>query len=278
MKVRVRYWQIVGGSCALAWLLTSAIPGLQAAPIFEYSFPTSWNGTGTAVNDLSSAGNNGTATGTAVLSTNVPPGAPAGALSLAPRGGTPAGGGIVTNSFNLLENPTIAPAGGFVFKTAFLWDGGAGSHTVQKIIDNEGTESLQLGNINLTNGTADLQFRLNDAVGPTMQILANQWYDVLGIFDSQGNSIDGSGNLAGTAKLIVNGTTVSEPVVRLASGSGALDRPMAVGVLGITATSTIVNFSGYIYDPSVSLVPEPTSIAMIAIGIAAWFASAGRRR
>ncbi len=281
MKVRVRYWQIVGGSCALACLLAFAIPGLQAAPILEYSFPASWNGSGSpgaTVTDLSSAGNNGTTTGTAVLSTNVPPGAPAGALSLAPRGGTPAGGGIMTNSINLLENPTIAPAGGFVFKASFLWDGGAGSHAVQKIIDNEGTEALQLGNIDLANGTADLQFRLNDAVGPTMQISANQWYDVLGIFDSQGNSVDGSGDLAGTAKLTVNGTTVSQDVVRLASGSGTLDRPIAVGVLALPAVPTIVNFSGYIYDPSVSLVPEPASIAMIAIGIAAWFAAAGRRR
>jgi hypothetical protein len=263
----------------VAVAVTLAGTALRAEQILLYSFPASWDGTGTVVTDLSPAGNHGTTAGAAALSTNVPPGAPAGDRSLAP-----VAGGIRTDNLNLLENPTIAPAGGFVMEATILWNGAHGTHTtVQKIIDSEGTESLQLQNIDIANGTADLRFQLNDFDGVTMQIVANEWYNVQGIFDSRGNSIDGSGHLAGTAKLIVNGSSVSQAVTRksvdtggMGTASDTLNRPIAVGAF--SAAPSIVTFSGFIYNPSVRLVPEPASMVLFAMGVATWFASAHRRR
>src|SRR3954447_10397958 len=88
------------------------------APVFSYSFPASWNGTGTAVTDLSAAGHNGVTNATLALSAIVPPGAAAGTQSI-----TATGGGIVTSANQLLTNPTIAAAGGYAYDVAFLWDG-----------------------------------------------------------------------------------------------------------------------------------------------------------
>lgn len=251
---------------------------VRADRIVYYSFPSSWDGTGTDVIDLSPAGNNGTATTGAALSATIPPTAAAGDQSLAS-----VAGGISTTNINLLENPTIAAAGGFVFEASILWDGGHGTHTaVQKIIDNEGTESLQLQNIDIDNGTADLRFNINDFDGPAMQIVANTWYDVQGIFNSMGNSIDGNGDLAGVASLIVNGTTTSMSMTResgdtggMGTASDTLDRPIAIG--SFSSAPSILTFSGYIHDPSVRLVPEPGSICLAATGVLAWGLLARRR-
>lgn len=251
---------------------------VRAERIVYYSFPASWDGTGTDVIDLSPAGNNGTATTGAALSATIPPTAAPGDQSLAP-----VAGGISTTNINLLENPAVSAAGGFVFEASFLWDGGHGTHTVvQKIIDNEGTESLQLQNIDTNNGTADLQFRINDFDGPTMQIMANTWYDVQGIFDSMSNSIDGNGDLAGVATLMVNGATTSMPMTResgdtggMGTASDALDRPIAFG--SFSSAPSILTFSGYIHDPSVHLVPEPASICLAATGVLALVSLARRR-
>jgi hypothetical protein len=251
--------------------------GVRADQIVYYSFPTSWDGTGLDVTDLSPAGNNGTATTGAVLSATIPPSAPAGDMSLAP-----VAGGISTNNTDLLENPTIGPAGGFALGASFLWDGGEGTHSVQKIIDNEGTESLQLQNIDIDNGTADLQFRINDFDGPTMPIVANTWYDVQGIFNSMGNSIDGNGDLAGMATLIVNGASTSMAMTRESGDTGGMgtasdtqNRPIAIG--SFSGAPSIVTFSGYIHDPSVSLLPEPASVCLLATCILAWMTRARRR-
>src|SRR3954465_14291067 len=111
------------------------------APVFSYSFPASWNGTGTAVTDQSAAGHNGVTNGTLALSANVPPGAAGGTQSISTTGG-----GIVTSATQLLTNPTIAAAGGFAYDVAFLWDGTDSTNNghIEKIIDYSGTESLQL--------------------------------------------------------------------------------------------------------------------------------------
>ena len=244
----------------------------QAETILLYNFPASWDGTGTDVTDLSAAGNNGMTTGSVGLSATIPSDAPAGDQSLAPDAG-----GILTTNINLLENPTIATAGGFAFEASIYWDGGEGNRTAQKIIDNEGTESLQIQDLDLVNGTAELQFRLNDIEGPTTRILANQWYHVLGVFNTGGNAIDVDGSLAGTASLIVDGVAVSQAVTRMSgpldpgmgTSSDTLDRPIAVGVLALPGAPTLVDFSGFIYNPTVRLIPEPsTTVLMLVTALA----------
>ncbi len=172
---------------------------LVAAPVFQYSFPASWNGTGTAVIDQSTAGNDGHTNGTLALSASVPPGATAGTQSI-----TTNAGGIVTNATDLLDNSIVAAAGGFRYDVSFMWDGTDSSSFghVEKIVDYAGTESLQ---ITTSASSADLEMRFDDSVNAvTATILPNTWYNVSMIFDSQGNPVVG-GNLAGVASLIING-------------------------------------------------------------------------
>lgn len=230
-------------------------------PVFEYSFPTSWNGTGTAITDVSTGGNNGTLDGTLALSTLVPPGAASGTQSI-----NTSAGGVLTNNSSLLTNTTVAAAGGYLYHVQFMWDGTDSSsfgHT-EKIIDYAGTESLQL---TTASGSAQLQMRFDDSNNPiSTPILPNTWYDVTAAFTSDGNAVDSSGNLAGTAHLIVNGgSPLTAAATKTAQGDG-LARPIGVGQLGANF-GYLVGFKGVIYDPSVSLgvVPEPASLALIGL-------------
>src|SRR5690348_11142357 len=91
---------------AIACVLSTHIS--FGAPVFSYSFPASWGGTGTVVTDQSTAANNGVTNGTLALSASVPPSAASGTQSI-----TTSAGGIVTNAKNLLDNSIVAAAGGF---------------------------------------------------------------------------------------------------------------------------------------------------------------------
>jgi len=227
--------------------------------VFLYSFPASWNGTGTAVVDQSGAGHDGHTTGTLALSASVPPGATAGTQSI-----TTNAGAIVTNANQLLTNATVAAAGGFRYDVSFMWDGTDSTSFghVEKIVDYAGTESLQ---ITTTAGAAELEMRFDDSVNAvTANILPNTWYNVAMIFNSQGNSVDGSGNLAGLASLIINGgAPITAPATKTAQGD-TLNRPIGVGQLGANF-GYLVGFKGQIYNPSVSLVPEPASLALLGM-------------
>jgi hypothetical protein len=141
-----------------ALLAMTAFGAQAASSVFEYNFPGSWNGTGTTVTDLSSAGNNGNINGTLALSSSVPPGALPGTQSI-----VTSAGGILTASSALLNNSLVAAAGGFKYTVSFMWDGTDSTsfgHT-EKIIDYAGTESLQL---TTTAGSAQLQMRFDDSV------------------------------------------------------------------------------------------------------------------
>jgi hypothetical protein len=253
-----------------AWCFSGAPALASGLDILDYQFPTSWDGTGGAgspVTDLSPAGNDGVTSGGAALTANIPPGFPAGTMSLNGAGE----GGVLTNNTNLLENPTLEASRGYVFSAWIFWDGTAGNRDVQKIIDNEGTESLHLNNIDPNGDTADLEMTINDTSVLTLPILANQWYDVSATFDTQGNLIDGNGDLAGMATLTANAASVSAAATRTTGDPGSsdqFDRPIAVGVLALPAVPTLVNFSGDIYNPLVTLVPEPSSaiLLMVAAG------------
>lgn len=224
--------------------------------VFKYEFPASWDGVGPTITDLGGAGNDATNSG-AVISANVPPGAPVGSQSI-----NTSDGGIATQNTQLLNNNAIAAAGGFQMDVTFLWDGtndDGSSVTIQKLIDYAGTEFLQIENLDLINGTADLRFGFNDeAGGPTTQIVANTWYEVTGFFSSQNNSVAGDGSLSGFANMTVNGTSLPNESVTKTDFGDSLDRPIAVG--SFSAVPSVVELHGDIFAASVKFLPEPTSL------------------
>jgi hypothetical protein len=237
----------------------------QSSPIFQANFPASWNGTSTTVVDQTSAGDTGFQSGTATYSTTaVPPGAPAGTGSMVLAGA----GGIKVTPTALLNNTAIANAGGFVYSVDFLWNGGTAA--TQKIIDYSGTESLQL---NGGTGLLTMSFASDTGVESTpvsTTIVPNTWYDVTMTFYTEGNVLDGNGDISGLAALQVNGGT---PITGLATkgtyGDG-LNRPIGIGEFGYGHTTSILGLNGDIYNANVSLgtsaVPEPSTLALSLMG------------
>ena len=222
---------------SLSLACTCWVQTLFAAPVFQYSFPASWNGTGTAVIDQSTAANDGHTNGTLALSASVPPGATAGTQSI-----TTNAGGIVTNATQLLSNSIVAAAGGFRYDVSFMWDGTDSSSFghVEKIVDYAGTESLQL---TTSTGSAELEMRFDDSVNAvTATIQPNTWYNVSMLFDSQGNPVVG-GNLAGVASLIINGGAPIIAAATKTSQGDTLNRSIGVGELG-SSFGYLVGFKG----------------------------------
>jgi hypothetical protein len=261
----IRTFTPISAVAAVFWLAAS-VADAQTSPVFEYSFPASWSGTGTTITDVSPAGNNGSLDGTLTLASAVPPGAAAGTLSL-----DTSAGGILTNGSLLLANSAVAAAGGFTYNVSFMWNGTDSSsfaHT-EKLIDYAGTESLQLVT---TTGSASLQMAFaddlgNESVPVSTTILPNTWYNVT--LDFGNTSLVGTGDVAGTASLFLNGSLVSQAsAIKGTSGDG-LDRPIGVGQLGANF-GYLVGFKGDIYNPTVELgvvpVPEPSTLALAALG------------
>jgi hypothetical protein len=270
-------------------LAFSSSGALIAAPVFSYQFastpPTSWDGvggSGSAVTDLSAAGHNAVTAGTPALSTNVPAGAPANANSL-----NTATGGLRTNDPSLLTNALIAANGGFTMDVWVYWDGSDNTQHIGKIIDYAGTDYLQLQDIVL-NTSANIRFGFNDNTinGPhlitTSSININQWYHVVGTFDTGGNAVAGDGSITGTATLTIDGNVIGTDTVTkiavngaLGTAGDALNRRIGVGSFNTSATGLLL-FRGNLYNPSVSLVPEP--FTAILLGFAAAMCSFVRRR
>jgi hypothetical protein len=245
--------------------LAASVAQVQAAPVFQYDFPASWNGTGSAITDQSTAANNGTFDGALTLSAAVPSGAPGGAQSL-----NTSAGGILTSATALLNNTTVFASGGFTYNVSFMWNGTDSSsfgHT-QKLIDYAGTESLQLVT---TSGSASLQMAFSDDLGASAPVISttvlpNTWYNVTLSFDA--TSMVGS-DVAGLAVMQVNGGTLLEAAATKGTYGDSLARPIGVGQLG-APFGYLVGFKGDIYDPTVSLgasiVPEPSTLALGALG------------
>jgi len=253
---------------AFAAMIGLGMPGADAQPVFNYSFPASWNGTGTAITDLSGAGNNGTYDGTLALATAVPPGSPGGTESI-----NTSSGGILTGASGSLSNSVVAAAGGFTYNLSFDWNGTDSSsfgHT-EKLIDYAGTESLQL--ITTAGGTATLEMVFGNDTGSTetvassTTVASNSWYNVKMTFNTTGNSLV-AGDISGVESLYVNGSLIGTASATKGTYGDSLDRPIGVGQLGANF-GYLVGFKGDIYDPSVSLgvvaVPEPSSTALLGI-------------
>ncbi len=254
--------------------LAASAAHAQTTPVFHYGFPASWNGTGTTITDLSTAGNNGVFDGTLSLSTAVPPGAPAGTQSIITTSG-----GILTTATALLNNAAIFAAGGFTYNVSFMWNGTDSTsfgHT-QKLIDYAGTESLQLVT---TTGSASLQMAFaNDTGAETIAvsttILPNTWYSAVLTF---GNTSMVGSDVAGTASLYLNGSLIGSASATKGTYGDNLNRPIGIGQLGANF-GYLVGFKGDIFDPSVQLgvVPEPSTLALGALGGLAMLI-AGRRK
>lgn len=252
---------------AVAAVFALGMPGAdaQTTPVFNYSFPGSWNGTGSTITDQSTAGNNGTFDGTLSLSSSVPSGG-GGSQSV-----NTASGGILTGAAQSLNNAAIAAAGGFTFAVSFDWNGTDSTsfgHT-EKLIDYAGTESLQLVT---TTGSATLEMALanvssNEVVATSTTILPNTWYNVLVTFNTEGNSVDANGAISGIVSMQVNGGAPITGSAIKGSYGDSLDRPIGIGQLGANF-GYLVGFKGLVHDPSVALgvtpVPEPSASALLA--------------
>jgi hypothetical protein len=138
---------------------------------------------------------------------------------------------------------------------------------------------LQIQAVDAGAGTATLRFGFNDdpAMGATLvkPIVPHTWYHVTGTFNSQGNAVAGDGSLAGLATLDVNGNSISENVTKTSAGDVSNRR---IGVGNFSASSAkLLEFHGDIYNPSVSLVPEPAT-GLLAVSSMLLSVLAARRR
>lgn len=264
-------------AAASAFALAASAAHAQTSPLFDATFPASWSGTGTAVTDLSGAGNTGNQSGTATYSTTaVPPGAAAGTGSMALSG---AGGIKVTGPTgqdSLLNNAAVTAAGGFTYNIDFLWNGTATPST-QKLIDYSGTESLQLTSLTAnTSATLGMAFDTGDTgTAPDVDvvstsILPNTWYNVTLTFNTQGNTEGATGDISGLASLYVNGSLISSVETTKGTYGDSLGRPIGIGEFGYGVTTSILGLDGDIYSASVDLgvapVPEPSSVSLALLG------------
>ena len=258
-------------------------PGVHADTTeFQAAFPTSWHGTGTTVTDLSGWGTTGFQSGTATYTTAaVPSWATAGTGSMA-LGGS---GGIKVTPTGLLNNKYLDNASGgnsgFAFNIDFLWDGTDSTsygHT-EKLIDYAGTESLQLIT---TAGSANLQMVFGDDTGietiaTSTTISPNTWYSVNLRFDTTGNLRDSFGDITGTASMTVNGSLVGSASATKGVYGDNLNRPIGIGEFGYGHTTSIIGLHGDIYDASISIIPEPSALALGALGGLAMLGSRRRK-
>jgi hypothetical protein len=250
---------VVAG-CALA----AAGAHAQTTPLFDATFPASWNGTSTTVTDQSSADNTGYQSGTATYTTAaVPPGAAPGTGSMSLAGA----GGIKVTPAELLNNTAVANAGGFTYDIDFEWNGNTAA--TQKLIDYAGTESLQL---NGGTGVVSMSFADdsgNESTPVSTTILPNTWYDIALSFNTAGNSLV-NGDISGVATMTVNGVVVGSGAATKGTYGDGLDRPIGIGEFGYGHTTSILGLNGNIYDASVDLgvsaVPEPSALSLGLMG------------
>lgn len=259
----------IPAAAAVLSLAASAAHGqtFQDTYLFSANFPASWHGTGTSVLDQSGNNNTGFQSGTATYTTSiVPPGATAGTGSM----GLSGTGGIKVTPPGALNNGSVAYGGGFAFNIDFMWNGGFSSSFggVQKLIDYAGTESLQLVATNATSATLEMVFASDtgaESTAVSYQISADTWYNTSMVFNTYGASLVG-GDISGTANLYVNGLLQSYGAATKGTYGDKLNRPIGIGEFGYGHTTSIIGLDGDIYSASIEVVPEPSTLALGALG------------
>ncbi|MCO6042327.1 PEP-CTERM sorting domain-containing protein [Aeoliella sp. ICT_H6.2] len=260
--VGLRKWNRIFTSALAVVVLAAASASSQAAllPVFEYSFPASYDGSGpeSTVSDTSAAGNHAVidaGNGTAALVDDRPAGFDASLMSITGSNGAHG----ATEAIDLLENSVIDDYDGFMMDVWMKWEG---VYTdTRKMIDYAGTEFIR------TSG-GEVQFGLsNSATVLGYPINANEWYHVQGAFITKNHQTDIDGNLVGNAYLLVNGEVVDHAVgVTKTSFGDSLDRP--IGINRWAGGGGDWN-QGWIFEPAVYLgnaeVPEPSSIALVGV-------------
>ena len=238
--------------------------------LFSANFPASWNGTSTTVTSDEPGPGAGFQSGTATYTTStVPSGAAAGTGSMALNGV----GGIKVTPTGYLNNAAIAYDGGFAFNIDFMWNGGFSSSFggVQKLIDYAGTESLQIVANNATSATLEMAFANNTGTETDLlqyTINPNTWYNTSMVFNTYGAALNADGSITGTANLYVNGDQIyayGESATKGTYGD-KLNRPIGIGEFGYGHTTSIIGLYGDIYSASVEIAPEPSTLALSAIG------------
>ena len=226
-----------------------AVSAAQAAltTVIDYRFPDSYDGSSTTITDLGGAGNHGTMDTTGGYLAGDRPSAFATGGSITGA----AGGHGVTNAIDLLDNTLVETNGGFTMDVWFQWEG---TYTDQrKIIDYAGTENLRTQN-------SKIEFAIsNSGTVLSADIVADQWYHVVGEFDTLGNTIDGNGDIAGEVRLWLDGTLVDSSAATLTDFGDSLNRG-----IGINHHPTGSEY----FNPLVSLgvVPEPATMSLLALG------------
>lgn len=269
----------------IAAYMTSGIPTPKHA-VFRYDYHSSEPLP--AIPDDSGAGHPGTSQG-AVYSTVKPAGFPTPLLP----GGIPQGtgdrsvdtsaGGIFTSAVNLVNNANVAQAGGFTMETWVYRVRDTNAAGLEKIIDMGGVYRLQL-----SPSTDLVQFSI---AGGTATLPVGEWHHVAAVFDSLGNALDGSGNLAGVARFFFDGQQIGTDTATTLSGANDVaylqTRPIGIGRHPTTGSEL---FQGLLYDTRVMLgalspgefllapVPEPSGLALGASALLGLAVLGARRR
>ena len=244
---------MLGAAFAVGTAFATQPAHAVTTPVLEYSFPASYDGTDPAVTDLSGAGNDATMDLLGGLVDDRPAGFDSSLMSL--TGST--GGHGATTAIDLLDNSLVAAAGGFTMDVWFNWEGTFTD--VRKLIDYAGTEHLSTSN-------SEVRFTIGDGTGIlTFGIQANTWYHAVAVFDSEGNSVDGNGDLAGTMYLYIDDNLVGSTAATKTGFGDSLDRPISINRWAGGGADWN---QGMIFNPSVSLgvVPEPGSLALLGLG------------
>ena len=220
---------------------------------------------GTAIVDQSGAGNNGVTTngvsgsGTGEVSTvEDDPFNAVGELSFSYDGSSAR---VVTNSTGLLSQANIAANGGYTMHTWAKYDI-ANNSGIRSLMVFAGTDGINIGgtgnsNLNVIGQNGGTQF-----VGP--DIGDNQWHEVELRVDTSGDGDGVANDLIGAGELFVDGVSVATGTVTITANFE--DRTIGVG--GHSQGFGTTEFTGLLYNPSVSLgvVPEPGSLALLGLG------------